>query len=168
MNFNPDVLKRFWNKVQKTDACWLWTASIGSHGYGQLNIEGKPETAHRLSWLIHNGNIPSGLFICHTCDNRRCVNPDHLFLGTQSDNMRDALSKGKSCLAQPNVMVAHPEKRHWGSKNPRSKLTEEQVKEMRSMYTPGQITMAQIAEKYGVTRHAVGNIVKRRLWKQVQ
>ncbi len=90
--------ERFWRYVQKTDGCWLWTASLSGkpgNAYGSLHNEGKMEKAHRISWTIHNGKIPEGIFVLHKCDNPVCINPSHLFLGTQFDNMRDMVSKGR-------------------------------------------------------------------------
>lgn len=89
---------RFFAKVQKTEACWLWIAAVGNHGYGMFRYEGRTITAPQASWLIHRGAIPEGYEICHNCpegDNRLCVNPDHLFLGTRLDNVRDCIQKGR-------------------------------------------------------------------------
>jgi hypothetical protein len=87
---------RFWAKVEKTEGCWLWNASLGSTGYGQINSggRGKPLKAHRVSWELHYGQTQ--LQVLHRCDNTRCVNPSHLFLGTQSDNMKDMASKKRN------------------------------------------------------------------------
>lgn len=89
-------MKRFWNKVKKTDYCWLWTAYTNSDGYGQFWFRGTMGKAHRFSWILHNGEIPKGVCVLHIeCDNPPCVNPDHLELGTDADNMQDCLKKGR-------------------------------------------------------------------------
>lgn len=90
---------RFWSKVRKSDGCWLWTDKPHAPwGYGRLGnaINGKEIKAHRLSWMLHFGPIPDGLGVLHKCDTPLCVRPDHLFLGTQLDNVHDCVAKGRA------------------------------------------------------------------------
>jgi hypothetical protein len=88
-------MNRFWNKVDKTDTCWIWTASKTKDGYGMFNVNGKIWLAHR--WIMHEqGHIVDKLEVCHSCDNPTCVNPDHLFVGTHQDNMKDLKDKKRS------------------------------------------------------------------------
>ena len=136
------IVDRFWEKVEKTPHCWLWKAGTFANGYGQfgLNADGKtiPTQAHRVAWEFTNGPLPKGVQICHSCDNRLCVRPDHLFPGTQLDNMRDAAVKGRLHSARPG----------------KHKVKTEQLPEVEAMLAAGY-PQQHIADKFGVSRHWV-------------
>jgi hypothetical protein len=157
---------RFWKNVEKGEGCWLWKGLL-SAGYGQLRVGEKQIGAHRYSWELHNGPIPEGLFICHRCDNRRCVRPDHLFLGTCRDNLLDALAKGRIAIGERSVSYTRPETRRRGSQNGLAKLTEEQVGEIRRRYAAGGVTQLSLAQQFGVDRTLISLIVRRKGWKHV-
>jgi hypothetical protein len=88
--------ERFWGRVRKTDGCWLWTGAVGDSGYGQLLIAGRLVGAHRYSYAMVNGPIPGAMEVLHKCDTPPCVNPAHLFLGTQAENIQDMFNKGRA------------------------------------------------------------------------
>lgn len=144
----------FWQKVQKTDTCWLWTAGKDNYGYGVFAMNGK-RRAHRYSWQLHNGPIPAGLLVLHTCDVPACVNPSHLFLGTDATNATDKASKGR-CNAPRGVATNH------------AKLTDEIVREIRARYEQGGITHAQLAKDHGIAASNSWLIVHRKAWKHVE
>lgn len=132
---------RFWEKVNRTDGCWLWTAGVFQSGlpYGQFQMDGRPHVAHRVSWVWANGPIPEGQYVLHRCDTPRCVRPDHLFLGSLLDNNRDMIAK----------------KRHPVT----GKLSAEQCREIRERIASGPRGTAQrLSEEYGVSNSLIAMI----------
>jgi hypothetical protein len=106
----PSTEECFFQKVQKTDSCWLWNGSTNAKGYGSFAVNRKTTLAHRYSYVLHKGEIPEGLIICHTCDVPACVNPEHLWAGTYSDNAIDMVSKnrhGKSSKKHTHCKKGH-------------------------------------------------------------
>jgi len=154
---------RFWSKVEKTDYCWNWTAHKDNKGYGRIEINGKNCYAHRISWEMHYGKIPEGLFVCHHCDNPLCINPKHLFLGTQKDNIRDAIKKGRMNHLINNNNV-NPSK---GEKHYRAKLTENQVREIRKINSAGYIPQRTLAGLFGISPQTLSFIVNNKTWKHI-
>lgn len=143
--------KRFWPKVSKTDGCWLWTGAKSFDGYGHIR-NGRVVHAHRVSWELHNDQIPEGICVLHSCDVRHCVNPDHLFLGTRKDNAEDREKKGRGNQVS-------------GERHGRAgaKLSEEQITAIREM--PG--TLRAVAARFGVHWQTVSNIKSRRHWRHL-
>lgn len=144
---------RFWNRVVKLDGgCCEWTGAKIPDGYGSLQVCYKHTLAHRFSYEITIGPIPKGLYVLHKCDNPACVNPDHLFIGTQKDNVQDCISKGRFTRSDRR-----------GEKCPTSKLTEKDVIYIRQ----SNLLQRELAEHFGVTRQAIGDIRSRRNWSHV-
>jgi hypothetical protein len=128
--------------------CWIWNRSTNKHGYGQFprGFGQSPINASRASYIAHVGNVPDDLEVCHKCDTPRCVNPEHLFIGTHSDNMLDCIRKGR--------------------KNPKRKLSAEDVVSMRMLFASGK-KMSTLAVRFGIGRGTVGEIIRREIWKHV-
>lgn len=143
---------RFWLQVKKTRGCWHWQGSSKGHkGYGRLRVQNVHVPAHRFSYQLHIGPIPTGLVVCHKCDKPLCVNPRHLFLGTIGDNVRDAVKKGRMNI---------------GVKNGRSKLTPSQVREIREKRLAG-VSGLVLAKEFKVTNALIYRIAKRKAWRHV-
>jgi hypothetical protein len=146
--------------------CWEWTASTVPKGYGVIWFQGKQQYAHRVSYQIHIGPIPGGLLILHECDNPRCVNPQHLFPGTSAQNTADMLSKGRH-KTNPAHGERNAMRRHKGllsgERNGFSKLTQEQVNQIRDLYRNGA-KQAELAAQFGVNQPHISRIVRGEAW----
>lgn len=138
--------------------CWNWGGNKGSRGYGQLYdpVLKRMDGAHRFYYRMLVGEIPAGKQINHDCDNPGCVNPKHLYLGTQSDNVQDALNRGRHRYKSPNLC---------GANGPSAKLTWDTVEEIRTRYAVGGVTQVQLAKEFGVTQPDIHEIVRRKSWK---
>jgi hypothetical protein len=145
--------KRFWKKVQKAEPneCWEWQGAISKNGYGVIGHNGTNRGAHRVSYEIHNGAVPAGMNVLHSCDNRSCVNPNHLRSGTQSENIKEAVDKGRKFVPCAS-----------GEKNPKSKLTQEQANYIKS--NPG-MRHTEIAKMFCVSPNTVRGVRIGRTWK---
>ncbi len=131
--------------------CWLWTAAQSPLGYGRIGVGGRAgngRPAHRVSWMLHRGEIPTGKEVCHRCDTPSCVNPGHLFLGSHNENMRDAVLKGRTSR---------------GADRPLAKLTENQVREIRSSTE----TQRALAIRYGICQQHISDVKSGRKWRHV-
>lgn len=156
-NTNPEALaRRFWARVSKQEnGCWLWTGSRTVTGYGTLKRGYAHQYVHRISWeMAHGEPPPSDLAVCHRCDVRNCVNPAHLFLGTQADNLRDMRSKGRAASQA-------------GENHSKARLTWAEVRDIRSRAKAGEHPAA-IAKAKGITKAHVYNIIAGRIWREVE
>lgn len=149
-------IDRFWSKVEKTSYCWNWTAgSRNPHlGYGEFKWQGRNYIATRFLWMLEYGVAPGSLSVLHRCDNPRCVNPDHLFLGTDKDNMTDKATKKRGNAPK-------------GEKHGRVKLTADMVRDIRSKYAAHTHTLTQLAQEYSVAFQHISGIVNRRFWRHI-
>jgi hypothetical protein len=139
--------------------CWEWNRGLHSTGYGACYHKlSSANTSHRLSYEVFKGPISPGLMVLHSCDNRRCCNPDHLRTGTQKDNMQDRKERG-------SYNVGHT----WnqGSKHSKAKLTEKDIPKIRQLLSEGRLTHKQIASMFGVTSMTIGDIKHKRSWKHI-
>ena len=151
---------RFWRRVSYSPTgCWEWKGAHANYGYGQVYIGGRIQRAHRIAWEMFYGPIPPGIKVCHACDNPPCVRPDHLFLGTQADNLHDMLAKGRH-------FTPFGSREQRGEANLTAKLTEKSVREIRRLGAYGMF-QKDIAARYGITLSNVGCILRRETWKHL-
>jgi hypothetical protein len=145
---------RFWRMVDMSgDGCWPWRGATWSRNYGCFRYKGRPTSAHRVAWLLERGPIPKGMFVLHACDNPPCVNPEHLFLGTSSDNAFDREKKGRGGVH--------------GEDHGNAVLTTKQVKKMRQLKTRG-MSLSEIAKRFDfVTKSCIWGVLNGNNWRHV-
>lgn len=152
-NDKRSVLERFMNGlVFDASDCWYWRGSHTNLGYGIFSALGE-NRSHRVAWRLWHGDIPKGMHVLHRCDVRCCVNPEHLFLGTHSDNMRDMVSKGRG--KPPRLRGDH---------SPVRKLNSGQVSEIRDLYATGSLSQRQLADQYGVGQMTINRVIRKISW----
>ena len=150
-----DSVKAFWSHVDKTShpgGCWVWTGSCNRGGYGQMKFNRKQRVVHRVSFELAYGFLPADMFVCHHCDNKRCIRPDHLFLGTPRDNVMDSVAKGRRCV---------------GERHRTAKLRNHEVIEIRRRYHEDRTPCCLLALEYPVNAQTISKIVHGQLWKHL-
>lgn len=150
---SDELKRRFWLKVREClpETCWDWIGEITNVGYGRFTFKQKRTGAHRMAWMITHGNIPDGLCVCHTCDNRKCVNPGHMFLGSNAENMADKVAK-KRQETGANV------------RKKTTKITPEQALEIRARGKTGAKPTA-LAREYGLSQSFVSEVIAGKKWR---
>lgn len=160
-------LQRFFDRVEaKEGGCWEWIGHLNHHGYGMMSVDYRQYPAHRISYFMHFGIDPQRFVLLHACDNPPCVNPLHLHLGTQGDNVRDCAAKGRIGHGPRHGTKTCPE-RYRGENSSHAKITDQQVIEIRKMYIPGIISQRTIAEMYGLCQQTVHEIITNQIWKHL-
>src|ERR1700744_6291507 len=144
-------IKQFWDLVDKKEnGCWLWTGTVANNGYGHFWYYNKPRTTHRFSYELTHGPIPKGLHACHSCDVRSCVNPSHLFIGSQAENIADMHAKKRAPVHE---------------KHGCAKLNWAQVNEIRGKWVPRKYSFTKLAAEFGVSRTTIERILYGKIWK---
>lgn len=150
---DKQYLERFNTRyaVDEATGCWNWLGKLNAYGYPCARLHNHIG-GHRVSYYLHKACPPPGVCVCHICDNRACVNPDHLFLGSNADNVRDRHNKGRTCS---------------GEDRPQSRLSKQDVIDIRSRYIPRKVTLQQLADEYGVNNSHIWHIIHGTHWKGV-
>jgi hypothetical protein len=147
-----DPRRDFWPRVDRSGDCWLWPGRRDASGYARVEVKGEKIFVHRYAWELHHGPIPEGLFVCHTCDCRICVNPGHLWLGTAAENTADMVAKGRGTR---------------GVQFYNAKLTDDTVRAIRAEYQTGSISHRKLAQRYGVSEPAIQHMLTGKTWRHV-
>jgi len=147
-------IARFWSRVPRLDSskCWNWAGCLDSNGYGVMSIKNQAKRAHRVSFMIHYGSTRGGMHVLHRCDNPACVNPSHLFEGTNTDNVADMVDKERNPRGETCGL---------------SRFSESQILEIRSKYVKNVYGMKRLAREFGTCQSTINKILKRRTWKHV-
>lgn len=151
------------------NGCWEFDGAKLPNGYGKIGRNNKTWLAHRYSYTIHVGEIPANMYVCHKCDNRKCINPDHLFLGTHKDNTQDMIQKNRhnfSGLRTNNFQEKATAKKLKGENHPNAKITESTVKQIKELYKNGTMQI-DIAKMLNVKQGYISNIIRGYIWKHV-
>jgi len=145
-----DWADRFLQHVDDSGECWIWTGAL-NRGYGWMGIEGTQMQTHRISYLLHYGDLPSGTVICHHCDNPPCVNPAHLYAGSRASNVADMVTRGRLINLR-------------GEEHGKARLTADQVRSIRSSYADGSATQVELSATYGINQSHISRIIRRKAW----
>jgi DNA-binding transcriptional regulator YiaG len=155
--------QRFLSKIEKTDTCWNWTAGLFTNGYGQFNINNYPILSHRFAYELWVNPIPDGLVVRHKCDNRKCVNPNHLETGTQQDNMDDKVKRNRQSKGEKHSNAFQRAK---GEQHGSSKLSEDEIKEIRILLG-FDISQRKLAKIYDISQPHICAINRNKFWKHI-
>jgi hypothetical protein len=159
--------------------CWEWTGTLSAGRYGSFKVNGKQVKAHRWIYEQMRGPIQEGMVVCHSCDNAKCVNPNHLWIGTQNDNIQDCINKGRAyhpkgfkktkgiLYGDMNPSRTHPESRPRGENVNTSKINEDDVRTIRLLYSTKQLNQVQLSAKYSISQPNISAIILRKTWAHI-
>jgi len=174
-------MTRYLSRIHYSQSgCWEWTGHLSAGRYGSFRVNGKTVKVHRWIYATLYGSIPENMVVCHTCDNTRCVNPEHLFIGTQYDNVQDCIKKGRAyhpkgpkknpckLFGDDNPSRKYPETRPRGTSVNTCKLTENDVKEIRRAYAAKELNQVQLSKKYNLSQPNISAILLRKTWAHIK
>lgn len=173
---SPVTLDTVWSRVNKSDECWIWLGSTNGKGYGFMRVGKKSVGVHRIVYELVHGHIPEGMLVLHRCDNPTCCRPEHLFLGTYSDNGIDMTAKGRNIVQTHPERLArglrngahtHPDKRRRGELNGRAILGADRVAEARNLYATGKYKLKDLADKFGMSVSGIHHAIHGKNWKHL-